>query len=253
MIAIGLILLWTSYTLLLYGWTRLKSMPVGILDLIIPGHYDACRWAQDVEQGKDNKSTGCIQSGTGSGSDVGGAPVGSGKGTAGGMAQIALSQVGIGENGGRYCTKYGAWYGMNCVQWCDIFVAWCANQNGTLSQVGKFAYTPSHAAWFKGKGQWHSGSGGAQPGDIMFFTHGGEGDMGGIYHVAIVVENADSAGNVKTVAGDTGGRDVAVERWSRSQVAGYGRPAYPGNQGGIAGGIGSGLGGIGGGQDQIRG
>lgn len=228
MIAVGLALLWVSYTLILYGWTKFHQMPVSLMDLTIPGRYDACKWTTDVEQGKTNKSTGCIESGTGTQGNTAGIDfIGAGKGTAGGMAQVATSQLGTKDNGG-FCQKYGAWYGMNCVPWCDIFVAWCANQNGTLKEVGKFALTTAHAAWFRSQGLWHNGAGGAQPGDIMFFSHGGPGNFGGIYHVGIVIKPTDSSGVAYTIAGDTGAHDVARETWSPGQVAGYGRPNYPG-------------------------
>lgn len=231
MIAIGLLTLWVSYVLTIYGYTKVHQMPVSIQDLVIPGRYDACKWGSDLKQGEANKASGCINSSSASsGTDTSAfTNTGTGKGTAQGAVQIATSQIGQPPGGASgYCQQYGAWYGMNCVEWCAIFVSWVLAQDGALSAMGgKASYVPTMGAKFVSMGIWHTGISGAQPGDIMIFSHSGANSSGDGYHTAIV-SVAESGGVCTTIAGDTGNNNVAVEKWSSGSVAGYGRPRYPG-------------------------
>lgn len=48
---------------------------------------------------------------------------------------VALTQVGYREENGR--TKYGEWYGHPTVEWCAVFICWCANQAGIPTSVIK--------------------------------------------------------------------------------------------------------------------
>ena len=48
---------------------------------------------------------------------------------------VAMTQVGYREANG--ITKYGEWYGHPTVEWCAVFVAWCANQAGIPTSVIK--------------------------------------------------------------------------------------------------------------------
>ena len=95
-------------------------------------------------------------------------------------------------------TKYGRWFGRDGGPWCDMFVSWCANEASVLDVVGKYAYTPTHARFFKRRGQWHNGSAGIGPGDIIFFQFA---RANRINHVGIV-ERA-SGGRVHTIEGNT--------------------------------------------------
>lgn len=53
---------------------------------------------------------------------------------------IALSQVGYHGSGyGGLCSKYGAWYGMTCANWCAMFVSWCDHEAGGHF---RYAYVP---------------------------------------------------------------------------------------------------------------
>lgn len=49
---------------------------------------------------------------------------------------VAFSQVGYQGSGfAGICSKYGAWYGMTCANWCAMFISWCDSQAG-----GSFHY-----------------------------------------------------------------------------------------------------------------
>lgn len=155
---------------------------------------------------------------------------------------VARSQVGYKEspaNSNR--TKYGAWYGMDGQPWCDMFVSWCAEQAHALGIVGKFAYTPNHAAWFKARGQWLDREERPQPGDVVFFSNSTR-----ICHVGIVTQRNGTT-SVSTIEGNTssgsnsnGGQVQARVRGygrvgSSWYIAGFGRPKWsgphPGNTG----------------------
>ena len=81
-------------------------------------------------------------------------------------------------------TPYGAWYGMNGVAWCAIFVSWCANKAGILGTVvPKFHWCASGVNWFKARGRYmRRGMVTPKSGDVIFFYTGSE----GFYHVGIV-------------------------------------------------------------------
>lgn len=49
---------------------------------------------------------------------------------------VALTQVGYVEGSNNY-TKYGAWYGHPNLEWCGMFVSWCADQAGIPTDVLK--------------------------------------------------------------------------------------------------------------------
>ena len=76
--------------------------------------------------------------------------------TASDMVAIAQSQ--IGQTGGQ---PYWSWYGFsNRVEWCAIFVSWCADQCGYIDAgiVPKFAGCGVGVQWFQNRGQWLPGS-----------------------------------------------------------------------------------------------
>ena len=76
--------------------------------------------------------------------------------TASDMVAVAQSQ--IGQTGGQ---PYWSWYGFsNRVEWCAIFVSWCANQCGYIDAgiVPKFAGCGVGVQWFQNRGQWLPGS-----------------------------------------------------------------------------------------------
>lgn len=116
----------------------------------------------------------------------------------GDLVAVALSQVG---NGG---SAYWSWYGFSSrVEWCAIFVSWCAEQCGYLNAgvMPKFAGCGTGVNWFQVRGQWLSGSETPQPGMVIFFKWYGS-DASISDHVGIVerVEN----GRVYTIEGNSG-------------------------------------------------
>lgn len=139
----------------------------------------------------------------------------------------ARADLGYTENPpGSNRTKYGKWYGADGQPWCDMAQSYWADKAGNASVVGRFAYTPSHAAWFQSKGRWHTGRD-ARVGDLVFYNFG----AGRIHHVGIV-EAVQSAGIV-TIEGNTSAGNNAnggqVQRRFRSWdvgIVGFGRPAY---------------------------
>lgn len=137
--------------------------------------------------------------------------------TAKDLLNEARKHIGYTE-GANNANKFGRWYGMDNQPWCDMFIAYCADQVGALEVVGRFAYTPSHANWFRARGQWHDGPAGAQPGDIVFFKW----SKNRIHHVGIV-ESA-SGNTLRTVEGNTSNR--VLRRTRKSGIVGYGRPAW---------------------------
>ena len=153
--------------------------------------------------------------------------------TAQDFIKVARAQVGYKEsppNSNK--TKFGAWYGLDANPWCDMFVSWCADQCGALGVVGKFAYTPAHANFFKTRGQWLDREEKPQPGDIVFFSNKTR-----ICHVGIVTARNGTVsvdtieGNTSLTSNDNGGAVMARTRTygakgSNWYIAGFGRPQW---------------------------
>lgn len=134
----------------------------------------------------------------------------------GSIVAVALSQVG--NVGGEI---YWSWYGFEYhVEWCAIFVSWCANECGYLDTgiMPRFAVCTNGIQWYKGQNRWKNSSHIPSTGDLIFFDWDGDGVAN---HVGIVnyVEN----GMVHTVEGNSG--DACRERSYRldsSAIMGYG-------------------------------
>lgn len=136
------------------------------------------------------------------------------------IVRVATAQVG--NRGGK---KFWSWYGYDSrVDWCAIFVSWCADQCGYIKSetIPKFAGVPYGVDWFKGKGQFQKRTYIPAPGDIIFIDWGGDGTRD---HVGIV-ERCDGK-IVYTVEGNSGD---ACRRQSYSvgskTIFGYGVPKY---------------------------
>ena len=122
-------------------------------------------------------------------------------GTTGGyddILQVAMSQ--LGNEGGE---PYWSWWGYTGrVDWCAIFVSWCANECGLLEKdlCPKFQGVGTGLNWFKERGQFRDNMYEPMPGDIIFFDWADDGFDGLGDHVGIVerVEN----GLVWTVEGN---------------------------------------------------
>lgn len=116
---------------------------------------------------------------------------------------VAVAQSQVGNVGGA---PYWSWYGFNSrVEWCAIFVSWCADQCGLLDSgaVPKFSGCGTGVQWFQSRGQWLPGSATPEPGMLIFFKWYGS-DASIADHVGIVerVEN----GRVYTIEGNSGDR-----------------------------------------------
>lgn len=114
---------------------------------------------------------------------------------------VAVAQSQIGNVGGA---PYWSWYGFpSRVEWCAIFVSWCAGQCGLLDSgaMPKFSGVGTGVNWFQSRGQWLPGSATPEPGMIIFFKWYGS-DSLIADHVGIVeqVEN----GRVYTIEGNSG-------------------------------------------------
>ncbi|MFD4141573.1 peptidoglycan-binding protein [Streptomyces sp. NPDC058572] len=147
------------------------------------------------------------------------------------MIAAASADVGYKE-GPNNKTKHGAWYGLDYNPWCDMAVSLWAANSGNASVVGKFAYCPSHVNWFRARGQWVAKNATVRRGDIVFYSWDG-GPLAD--HVGIVTEDSPAGHDIKTIEGNTssgnagsqGNGDGCYRRTrTRSQVLGFGRPAY---------------------------
>jgi hypothetical protein len=137
----------------------------------------------------------------------------------------ANHEVGYHENGTN-CTKYGRWYGIECTEWCDMFVSWVFDEAGQLKAIGgKHKYVPAHYDWFRQHKRFHARGakgGGPRVGCLIFIDFNGH---DGADHIGIVVSYDDT--HVHTVEGN---RSNAVRRctYSRSShlIFGYGYPSW---------------------------
>ena len=140
----------------------------------------------------------------------------------GNAAMVAVAQSQIGNVGGA---PYWSWWGLDYrVEWCAIFVSWCADQCGYLDAgvLPKMEGVRPYVDWFIERGQWQGRDYEPSPGDIIFFDWESDGLAD---HVGIVekVEN----GLIYTVEGNTG--DVCAERrytLASAPVYGFGLPLY---------------------------
>ena len=100
---------------------------------------------------------------------------------------IEIARKEIGNKGGE---KYWRWYGFNQrVNWCAIFVSWCANESGIMNNsIPIFSLCTDGEKWYKDYSKWKNKSYIPQTGDIIFFDWNGDGH---VQHVGIVekVEN----------------------------------------------------------------
>ena len=113
---------------------------------------------------------------------------------------VAVAQSQVGNVGGA---PYWSWYGFSSrVEWCAIFVSWCADQCGLLDSgaVPKFSGCGTGVQWFQSRGLWLPGSATPEPGMLIFFKWY-DSDATIADHVGIVerVEN----GRIYTIEGNS--------------------------------------------------
>lgn len=130
-------------------------------------------------------------------------------------------------------TPFGAWFGVDGVPWCNIFVSYCFAVGAGYTIASGFrgagctargcSYVPTTEAWLRATGMW-LGRVEPRPGDIAIYNwDGGDPD-----HIGIV-ELANGDGSFTAIEGNTGlgddsnGGEVMRRRRSVSQVDGFGR------------------------------
>lgn len=162
------------------------------------------------------------------------------------VVEVATSQLGYLEKksnkdldsktanaGSKNYTKYGAWFGINPVLWCDVFVCWCFNQAyGSIAKemlcggysaacettrqrfikAGRYDQTPEVASCVFFSGTRHAGAN----------------------HIELVIKV--TASKIYTIGGNTSGASgvidngggVAQKSYSRSysRIMGYGHPNF---------------------------
>ena len=136
------------------------------------------------------------------------------------MAAVAQSQVGN-EGGLKYCEWYGYPYR---VEWCVIFVSWCADQCGYLDAevLPKMMGVRPYVEWFRERGQWQGRDYEPSPGDIIFFDWESDGLPD---HVGIVERVEDST--IYSIEGNAADRCIE-NRYTLGEVPvyGFGVPSY---------------------------
>jgi hypothetical protein len=152
----------------------------------------------------------------------------------------AAKYIGVKEDpAGSNRTKFGVWFGVDGVAWCNIFVSYCfalgadfiitsgfAGGRGAGVYAGKgCSYVPTTEAWLRATGMW-IGRTTPMAGDIAIYNwDGGEPDHIGIVSKYLgggdfeAIEGNTSAGN------DSNGGEVMRRVRNLTQVDGFGRIA----------------------------
>ena len=92
------------------------------------------------------------------------------------IVEVAKTQVGYRESGG--ITKYGQWYGYPSVEWCAVFIGWCAEQAGIPTSIIKKQGWANAAAF--GWTSYPASVRIPEPGDVFFR---GSAHTGLVYYV----------------------------------------------------------------------
>lgn len=146
----------------------------------------------------------------------------------------ASSQNGIKEDpAGSNMQPYGAWYGMNGVKWCAIFVSWvyykAGHPLGKMDTPKGYHYCQSGYAFFKNNNQLTANP---QQGDIVFFDWSGDGhcDHTGIFDSWLDASKKQFyswEGNTELGADSDGGKVMKRKR-SVTAVKAFASPAVLG-------------------------
>jgi len=140
----------------------------------------------------------------------------------GNTAIVAVAQTQLGNEGGlKYCEWYGYPYR---VEWCVIFVSWCADQCGYLDEgvLPKTEGVLPLVDWFRERDQWQYRDYEPNPGDLIFYDWENDGIAD---HVGIVerVEN----GLIYSVEGNVDDRCIENSHYTgTSSIYGFGLPQY---------------------------
>lgn len=151
------------------------------------------------------------------------------------IVNVAKSQIGYQEGGssGKYSgevaggnnyTEYGRWYGSyigvswyNSVQWCAMFVSWCAYNAGISESIVDYdQYTETQVQHFKKAGRAHTWSSVQRgeytplPGDIVYFLSASGAESGRtVNHVGIVTGFSNNT--LYTIEGNTSSAYFATD------------------------------------------
>jgi len=128
--------------------------------------------------------------------------------------------------------KYGAWYGMNGVPWCAIFVSWVFDKAGLplgkIDSVKGFHYCPSAYNYWKRNNQLTYSP---QPGDIVLYDWRGDGlsDHTGIFVTWVKPNDTFTAWEGNTsFNNDSDGGQVMLRTRSIRSVKSFVSPAVYG-------------------------
>ena len=143
--------------------------------------------------------------------------------TIGDGSMVGVAETQLGNIGGE---PYWSWYGFSeRVEWCAIFVSWCAEQCGLLDAgvIPRFSSCSTGVQWFEDNALWQDNTYTPNVGDIIFFDW----EVDGICdHVGIVKSVSD--GMVNTIEGNSS--DSCSRRayeLGSVKIFGYGTPDYP--------------------------
>lgn len=138
------------------------------------------------------------------------------------MVYVAKSQLGV--TGGD---PYWSWYGFTeRVEWCAVFVSWCADQTGYIEngEIPKYSVCTDGINYFKEKEKWQDRSETYIPkqSDIIFFDW----EVDGVCDHTGIVESVDLKSNkVKTIEGNSSDAVKELEyNLSDERIVGYGTP-----------------------------
>ncbi|MEW2357189.1 CHAP domain-containing protein [Spirillospora sp. NPDC029432] len=144
------------------------------------------------------------------------------------LLEIAEDNLGYTEKGDGY-TKFGDWWTktqdsdhnpyFKTAPWCDMFLAWAAEEAGVEEQAGQFAATVDHAKWFKKHDAWGTKP---EPGALVFFDWNGSNDIDQIDHVGLV-EKVDGK-TIHTIEANADGYKLMRKKRDMDTIVGFGYP-----------------------------
>jgi hypothetical protein len=151
----------------------------------------------------------------------------------------AKKYIGLKEDPpGSNKTPFGAWFGVDGVPWCNIFVSYCFQVGGGYTicegfqgagtRAGKgCAYVPTTESWLKVTGMW-VGRTQPQAGDIAIFNwNGGKPDHIGIVEADLGGGRFRSIEGNTAIGNDSNGGEVMRRERHLLQVDGFGRVHAP--------------------------
>lgn len=140
--------------------------------------------------------------------------------------QLLESELGYTQKAGT-STKFGDWYAKSVdstdnygpAPWCDMYMSWAAHKLGYDAWIGQFAWTVSHARWFKEQHAW-----GTKPkaGALVFYNWHGSKNINSVEHVGVVTRVEGNL--IHTIEGNIDNGVAKRKVRDTSLVVGYGYP-----------------------------